>query len=235
MKRKINSARNSLAMIFVFLVVSCLSLLSQDQKAQDLAQYLFPEFSRGMILTKACKMNNLILNYNTVSEKMVYEQKGQYYDIANPETTDTAILSGRKFIPYGKVFLEVVVKGETPFFIQRKSELVAPGRPAGYGQTSQLTASNYLTGIETPSGYYNFKLPDGYTVRATPVYWLRRGGEMHSFLGEKQFLKIFPDKSAILKKFIKDNRIRFERENDLLKLVAFCNELNQMAAGAGKN
>jgi hypothetical protein len=203
------------------------ALTGQESKSTDLSQYLFRDFSRSTINTKSGKTITLLLNYNTVTEKMVFEQKGQYYDLINEETIDTAYIHNRLFVPQGKVFLEVILKDTVSYYIQHKSELVAPGRPAGYGTTSQLTSSNFLSGVNTPSGYYNFKLPDGYTVRAAPVYWIKFSGEMHSFLGKKQFLKIFPGKKGMLKKYIKENRIWMDRSEDILKAAGYANEIHK--------
>jgi hypothetical protein len=216
--------------VVVFFIASIITppddLAAQTESGQYLVQYLFPSFSRSTIIIKSGKMMNLMLNYNTVSEKLVFEQNGQYFDLANPEATVTATIEKREFIPYETYFLEVVINDEISFYVRHKGELVVPGRPMGYGTTSQLTSSNYLSGVQTPSGYYNFKLPEGYTVRQTPLYYLRVGGDMHSFMGEKQFLRIFPDESDKLKQFIRKNRIKLDKTEDLIRLVNYCNELN---------
>jgi len=213
-------------LFFAFLITLPNDHADSAEQDQDLAQYLFPSFSRSTIMLKSGKTTNLMLNYNTVSEKMVFEQHGQFYDLVNPEASDTATIDKRRFIPYETFFLEVVVNDAISLYVRHKSELVAPGRPMGYGTTSQLTSSNYLSGLETPSGYYNFKLPDGYTVRPTNIYYLKVSGEMNSFVGEKQFLRNFPDKEEALKQFIKKNRLKFDRTDDLVRIVNYCNDLD---------
>jgi hypothetical protein len=216
----------TLLSVFALIIAHPDDLDAQTEKGQEMAQYLFPSFSKSKIITKSGKAMNMMLNYNTVSEKMVFEQNGQLYDLVNPEASDTASIENRKFIPYEYYFLEIVVNDDISFYVRHKSELVVPGRPMGYGTTSQLTSSNYLSGLETPSGYYNFKLPEGYTVREAALYYLKVRGEMKSFAGEKQFLKIFPDKVSAIKQFIKKNRIKFDRTDDLVRLVNYCNELD---------
>ena len=220
-----------LILFTVLFFYALLITVPNDQSArtdqdQDLAQYLFPSFSRSTIILKSGKTSTLMLNYNTVSEKMVFEQHGQFYDLVNPEASDTATIEKRRFIPYETFFLEVMVNDAISLYVRHKSELIAPGRPMGYGTTSQLTSSNYLSGLETPSGYYNFKLPDGYTVRPANIYYLKVSGEMSSFVGEKQFLRNFPDKEEALKQFIKKNRLKFDRKDDLVRIVNYCNELD---------
>jgi hypothetical protein len=48
---------------------------------------------------------------------------------------------------------------------------------------------------------------------------------MVSFENEKQFLKLFPEKSDQLKSYIKENRLKFEKQEHLIKLVKYCSSL----------
>ena len=225
--KRINSPLKGMIVIILLLIINHSNeLKAQDDTSKDLVQYLFPAFSRGTVVTKPGKVMNLMLNYNRVSERIVFEQNGQYLDLVNPEAADTAKIEGRKFIPWETWFLEVIVNSKISLFVRHKAELETAGRPMGYGNTSQLTSSNYLSAVQAPSGYYNFKLPEGYTVRASKVYYLKVDGGMHSFLGEKQFLKIFPGQEDPIKQFIKKNRLKFDKTEDIARLIKFCNDMN---------
>lgn len=226
MKRNRDFTMTAIVISCFLLTAGYQQLCGQEEVMQDLKQYLYPEFTRSSILMKNGRTMNVMLNYNMVTEKMVFEQNGEYYNIVNPETADTIFLNDEKFIYHEGVFLEIMQLGKLPFYVQHRAELIQPPRPAGYGTTSQLTSSNVLSGINTPSGYYNLKLPDGFTVRKSNTYWVNKDGRMGYFLGQRQFLKLFPDNDARLKKFIKDSKIRFDKPEDVVKLAAFCdNEL----------
>jgi hypothetical protein len=217
------TTRITLSGILIF--ISCLPSKSQNDAGENLQQYLFPSFTKSLIKTKAGKEVNIILNYNMVSEKMVFEQKGQFYDLANPEQVDTAYIQNMKFVPHGKEFAEVAVTGSYPFYVQHKADLVAPPRPGAYGTTSELTSSNYLSGYQSDIGYFNFKLPAGYTVKISTFYWIRKGEEWFKINSEKQVPKIFPGSENQVKKFIKENRIKADKTPAMIKLGIFCNGL----------
>lgn len=212
------------SVLLLLIVVNPENASAQEAPKKELQQYLFPAFTKCSVTMKSGRILSVMLNYNMVSEKMVFEQNGEYFDMVNPETVDTAYIQNRAFIPHEKVFLEVVQKGKLPFFIQHKGDLQAPGRPAGYGTTSELTSSNYLSGINTPQGYYNFKLPDGYTVRTSYIYWVKIENRMESFIGERQFLKLFPGKEDQLKKYLRESKIKIDRLEDYKQLVKYCND-----------
>jgi hypothetical protein len=162
-----------------------------------------------------------------VSEKLVFEQKEQYYDLTNPEQVDTAYIQNRKFVPHEKEFVEVIYQGKYPLYIQHKAALQDPPRPGAYGTTSELTSSNYLSGYQTNVGYYNFKLPAGYTIKKGPFYWIRKGEEWYKINSEKQVPKIFPENEAQIKNFIKANKIKADRADDMIRLAVFCNGLSK--------
>lgn len=215
MKQVILHRFKGLSFLIMFLLICSIKLPAQTNVTQDLTQYLFPEFSKSTVKMKKGGDITLMLNYNTVTERMVFEQKDQFFDMVNQETVDTAYLQNRKFVPFGKAFYEVLVNAPVSLFIQHRSNLMAPGKPAAYGGTSEVSASTYLSSIYLETGFYNFKLPSDYKVKASPVNWVRINDNLSSFFNERQFLKIFPQKEGELKKFIKENKIKFEKHEDL--------------------
>lgn len=219
----INAYRN---VILIVIILSLSSLLTAQTTSDGLTpQFLFTDFSISKIVMKNSKSQTIMLNYNTVSEKMVYEKEGKLYDLVNLEMVDTVITHNRKFVPSGNVFHEVLLVAPISLFVQYKGELLPPGTPAGYGGTSQVSNTKLATSVQLSSGYYNLKLPTDYIVKVDPVYWLRKENTRSSFINERQFLKIFPEKELEFKKFIKKNKIKFFRPADLVRLIEYCNEL----------
>jgi hypothetical protein len=207
-----------------FLMAFTIHLCSQTLSTKDLAQFLFPDFSGSIVKMKAATDISLVLNYNTVSEKMVFQQDGQLYDVVNPEAIDTIYLHNSSFVYYDTVFYEVVVKGIYPFYIQHKSYISYRNKPASSG-TSQVSASNYYPLDNASNVNLNLKLPSNYIVKSSPVYWVTVNDIRYSFINEKQFLKIFPEKATRIKEFIKGSGIKIKNREDLIKLGNFCNEL----------
>ncbi|MCJ7447320.1 MAG: hypothetical protein MUO72_06505 [Bacteroidales bacterium] len=185
-------------------------------------QYLFPEFSKCEVRMKNGQIQSSVMNYNIVTERMVFSRDNKYYDMTNPEIVDTILLNDSKFVPSGKIFYEVLLSGgPVDLFIQNKGDLLPAGKPVGYGGTSQLASSKYLSTIKLSSGEFNLELPADYTVKAASAYWIRRNNEMLSFTNEKQYLKLFPDKAEGIKEYIKKNRLKFDRYADMIQIVRY--------------
>jgi hypothetical protein len=107
-------------------------------------------------------------------------------------------------------------------FIEHKGKVMEPGKPSPYGGTSQVSSTNYVSNLPNNAAVYNIKLPDDYTVKSDPVYWIFMNSNKYSFVNERQFEKIFHGKEAEIKEFVKKNRIKFENPADVKLLVSFC-------------
>jgi hypothetical protein len=211
----------------LLLIILSIALPLESQTTSDgpLPQFLFPGFAMGKVKMKNGRSQTSLLNYNIISEKMVYQKDGNLYDIVNLEMVDTIFLQNSKFVPAGKIFHEVFLVEPISLFVQHKGELLSAGTPAAYGGTSQVSNTKIMSSIELSSGYYNLKLPPDYIVKADLVYWIRKDNNMYSFINERQFLRIFPGKEGELKQFIKQNRIKFDKISNVVSLVEHCNKL----------
>jgi hypothetical protein len=222
MKTKIIS-RFAVTVLFSVLLPGLIT--AQTTSRGEMPQYLFPSFSQCKVLMKGGQVNTALMNYNTVSEKMVFINNEKYYDMTNPEAADTVFLNERKFVPVGKAFYEVLLGGPIALFIQHKGSLMSAGKTVGYGGTSQTAVATYISNIELSGLQYNIELPADYIVNPAPVYWIRTGDKWSDFLNEKQFLNLFPDKSSALKSYIRQNKIKIDRPEHLGRLVKYLSEL----------
>ncbi|MCU0407780.1 MAG: hypothetical protein MUD02_02420 [Bacteroidales bacterium] len=211
------------AVIGVFFLSALVTAAGQTNTDGSTPQYLFRDFSPALVVMKNGSRSGAMMNYNIVTEKMVYSLKEELYDMMNTELVDTVYLSKSKFVPQGRVFHEVVAEGPVPFFIQHKGTLMSAGTPAGYGGTSQVSNTKSLSSVELPGGYYNLSLPRDFTVSFSTVYWIRRGKDYADFTTSKQFLKLFPGREKELKDFIKKNKIKFDKPSTIGELGKYCN------------
>lgn len=214
-------------LFFQVVVLCCIATeaAAQTGTAGGQTQYLFPEFAECTVRMKTGSQQSLVANYNTLTEKLVFIKDSVRYDMTKIMFIDTVTISCRKLVPVNEVFYEVLINAPVSLFIQHKSNLIPPGQPSGYGGTSQTSSIQSVSSISSRSGVYNLKLPDDYTVIPSPVFWVRREGVMSEFLNKKQFLKIFPDIDDKIEVYIKDNHLKIDNRDDLVKLVSYCNEL----------
>lgn len=215
------SKRSIFAITLLFMVVP---LTAQTDSIANLPQFLYPNFTKSIVKFKTGGSITAILNYNTVTEKMTFFQNGALLTLKKPETVDTIFIQTAKFVFNENVFFEVLLNAPVSLFIQHKSDLTSAGKPSAYGTPSETASSTAISKLYDDKTY-NLKLPENFKVIPSPVFWVRINNVMQRFSSERQFLKIFPAKEDEIKKFIKKFNINIKKQNDLIKLVTYCNEL----------
>ncbi len=198
-------------------------IMGQDEGVTSLPQFLLPEFTEGTIRLKNGQTRSLPLNYNLLTERMVYMQDGKPYDLIGVETIDTIRIQEWCFIPVGRNFYELAVKDRITLLIQHRGSLIPPGKPAPYGGVSHTSATTSYSSINVDGATYNLKMPSDFSVSVNPVFWIRIDYQMYSFTKQSQFLKIFPGRENELKSFIKKNKIKFDKKEHLVRLIQYCN------------
>jgi hypothetical protein len=217
--------RKNAIFLLALLIQFSPEISAQSNSDGSMPQFLFPDFVQGVVKMTNGLSQKAVLNYNTVSGKMTYMLDEKIYDMVNLEKIDTVFIYESRFVPVGKVFYEVLLNAPISVFVQHTGSIIPPGKPAAYGGTSQVSSSTYQSHVELSSGYYNLKLPADFQVKLDPVYWMRKDGNMYSWINERQFLKLFPGKEQDLKAYIKKYHIKFDRIPDMSKLGVYLNEL----------
>jgi hypothetical protein len=213
--------------IIISLLIVPFQLKSQTDTINNPAQFLFPHFSLGIVKMKNSEKVTLLLNYNIVTEKMIFFQNDLQFDLINYENVDTIYIQKRKFIPSGKVFYEVMVKAPVSFFVQHRGSLQSPPKPAAYGGTSEVSSSDYITNINFGGDVFRMKNIAEFVVKVDPLYWIRNKDKMLSFMNEKQLLKILSDKKNDVRQFIRQNNLDVEKPSDIIRIVNHYNGFSE--------
>ena len=204
-------------------VSSVISAIAQDN-GKMITHYLFPEFYAGKILMKTGNIEESRLNYNSLTEEMIFEDGGKYLALANVNTIDTVYIHDRKFIPAGKVFYEVSVNMKIPLLIKHTCRVIPPGKPTAYGGTSETTSVTIINNLFQSGRAYDLKLPDDYKITSSTNFYLKLENNYIRINNVKQVIKCFPDKEKEIKEFIELNGTDFDNQKDLIDLIIFCNK-----------
>ena len=154
-----------------FLGINPIALIAQNvNQPVTLTQYVFNEFSPGIVMMKSGEVYNQALNYNIVTNEMIFNNNGSFMAIAQPENVDTDFINNRKFIPLNKKFFEILADEKFPLLLEFTATIHEPGNPIGYGSNSSTNATSNLKSIISSGGSYALKLPDGYSVTPGYVY-----------------------------------------------------------------
>ena len=99
--------------IYGIVIIGLIFISSYAQnEVQGITHYLFPEFIQGTILMKAGDTRETLLNYNSLTEEMIFETNGRKLAIAPRDIVrmDTIYINNRKFIPMEDYFIEIIYR-----------------------------------------------------------------------------------------------------------------------------
>ena len=165
----------------------------------------------------------LPLNYNSLTEEMVFDENGQKMAIGKDKVNeiDTIIIKDKKFIVWKSKFYELISKPQFDLLVLYKCYVKNKGESGGYGISSETASITKYSSINSNSAYYNLNLPGGYDLYPFVSYVIKKGGDFQSFKSMKQLKKIYSDKIELLKTYTNQHEVVFNNVESILQLVQY--------------
>ena len=188
-----------------------------------LSHYLFPKFIRGVILMKSGIKNQALLNYNSLTEEMIFENNGKKLAITKGELglVDTVFIEDRKFIVLNNKFFELGYHSKSDLYVEHRCSMIPPGKPSAYGGTSQTSSITSISSFNSGGQLYDLKLPEGYEIKPYICYWLRKNGELNKFINMKQLMKLYDYKKDLFKAYVKKYDVRYDNQETIVQLIKY--------------
>lgn len=208
-------------LLCIIAICFCFSTIYGQVKVLEVTHYIFPEFTKGTVLMKTGVKNEAILNYNSLTEEMIFDTKGKKLAMTQLEQVDTVYIGNHKFFVQNNKFVELLHKSKYELYVEHKCNVKDPGKPSAYGGTSQTSAtttySSYLSGGQV----YELKLPEGVETKPYTEFWFKKDGKTTKFLSIRQLMKQFEDNEDAFKEFAKENNVKYENQASVVALVKF--------------
>lgn len=208
--------------VVYLLIMNILVVTGYSQvRVLELSHYLFPEFTKGVVLMKTGVKNEALLNYNSLTEEMIFDNKGTKLALGQLDQVDTVYIQNRKFFPLNKKFVEIVYQSKYALYAEHKCSVKDPGKPAAYGGTSQTSATTTYSSYFSGGQVYELKLPEGFETRPFIDYWLKKDGEVNKFLSVRQMAKLFGEKENLCKAYLKKTDVKYENQESIVEMIKF--------------
>lgn len=215
--------KTRIASITLALLTTLSLTIFAQPKQIVLSHYIFPEFTEGYVMMKGGRTQQMLLNYNSVTEEMVFKRGETILAIGKAEVKEVeyVTISGRKFVVLNDKFLELLFEGGKNIYAEHRCTVIPPGNPAPYGGTSQVSSVDRYSGLSADGGlYYKLQLPDGYVVKPAINYVVRAGDKISKIYSLKQLRKVYQDKRDEFDKYVKDNNVKFDNITEIAALTA---------------
>lgn len=208
-------------LVILLVIFFVFSVAYAQVKVVEVTHYLFPEFTKGVVLMKNGIKNETLLNYNSLTEEMIFENNGTKLAIGQPELVDTVFVKGRKFFLLNGKFVELINNSKYKLYAEHKCTIKDPGRPAAYGGTSQTSSATSYSSYFAGGQVYELKLPEGYETKPFVDYWLVKDGEVSKFLSIRQLAKLFNEKDNSFKEFVKKHDVKYTDQSGIIELIRY--------------
>lgn len=199
-----------------------------DNVLNNSLKYAFKEFTDGTVIYKDGKAAGK-LNYNYLNNEMQFiePQTSRMQAVANVDNITMIIIDNRRFVPSGNKseFIELITEGSNMLGVKRKINIKNYGTSGPYG-------SNSYSSLD---GENNFMVNSSQTKTTSSsvkkifdetLYYLVAGDEKNLIKGVKTFTKSYgKDNADKIKKYAEDNNINFNKEEDLIKMIQYCEAL----------
>jgi len=184
--------------------------------------YRFPQFSKATLFYKGGTRNTgEQFNYNILSGTMQFiNPAGKIFDIGDPANIDSVVFENTVFV-YNDGFMEIIFHTDSiilfkKIIIQTREEKIgALGLPA---QSSSIDNISIYSG---KTDAYNLTINADIVVTEN-VYWYLMDNNHNILKATKgNLLKLLSaGRQSAVETYMKQNKINFENENDLKKLMA---------------
>jgi hypothetical protein len=179
-----------------------------------------PYLTKDFVVAKAaCCKEVLPMRYDTYADQIEYSKDGAVYILTKQEPYTKIIFKDSNTT----LLLENVNKSSEPkYFV-----LLADGKNSLLKKVGSVIEKNSTT---TPLN----RNPAAYSVKdnkasfktINPVYYLKTDKGIISEIKDKgDVLAVYPDKTNELNTYFKSNKVKFNKEDSLIKLVIFINSL----------
>lgn len=184
--------------------------------------YRFAQFTEGIVTMKHGSKYKARLNFHICNGEMQFiDSKGDTLQIAQAEDVDNIhIGANTEFTFSEKAYYELVGESPAGKLGKRIRIQIANDRKTAFGQ-SDPTGSHSLVNDIT-YGQLNYVLAYDVEVKKTTTYfWIDSENKAVPATPKNSLKLVKKDKQSNLQAFIDENKINFNNEEDLRKLLAF--------------
>ena len=207
------------------IIFSCMLFMSSSSQAKQVetSHYIFPEFTKAEVLLKNGKKKYSMRNYNSLTEELVLERRGQKLAISKEGllNIDTVFFKDRKFIVLNEKIVELLSHSKWDLFVEYQCKIKEQGKASGYGGETKTGAIQASTSITAGSGSYQLKLPDGYELKSYTYYWFKKNGELNRFLSMRELKKLYKDRKDVFNAYVKEHATKYDNQESIIQLIEY--------------
>lgn len=219
--------------IFFYLILWSFSLYGQDDRTiivkkgttlldyvSPSERYLYPEFKTGKVLFKTKSYLGIKLNYHYLNGEIEFLKNPDTLVISDKRDLMSIIIDQDTFY-YDNGYILLIKSGRLKIGLKESFEFKDYIKKDGIGSTSSAGSSTSYSSVSTGSGLHALTADADLIFRRTKTFYIMSPKGDFDLYNKKNVCKMFPKDKDKIKSYLKSNDIKFDSQEDLLKLTDF--------------
>lgn len=213
------------ALVIIFLLISNLVVSQPHYDSTTVSsEYLFPQYTDGIVLSNNGTVFKGKLNYDTSSDQMKFiDTNNEIMYLSEPDNVKKVTIANRNFIYFKKYFVEIISEGPVCLGL-RIHEKQYREKNVAYGGSSATSSVQSVFSISLQGGI-DHKLSSNDKVRFVSefIFYVMNNGKSRIVLNKNDLLKCFPLNKEIIKQEIGKQHTNFSSDDSMKKMIHWIN------------
>jgi len=229
-------------LLLLFILIGYCGLSAQDSivtikagnKVRDVLTpadiFYYPQFTSGKVFFRDGRKAMAKMNFTRLYDEMLFiNPKGDTLAVADEKTIKFIIVDQDTFY-YDEGYVRIIVDYGDVKLAEKQIWVVADTRKIGTHNKSTSTVaitplSNYSDDGIARAKSYDLLINEDMVIRKETQYYF--GDKNNHFVraGKKKLLLLFPKEQLNLENYLKENKVNFDKKDDLKKLAQFLGQL----------
>jgi len=198
-------------------------IVHAGETISDRSYYLFPSFTDATVKLKTGGSLSSKMNFNLLICEMQFISPGNdTLVISNPENVDSILFSNNAFF-FNKGYYEILSSIDSVKLAVLRKVSYEPIKIGALGLPDHSgTGIQSDTSVVTYTGERKLVMNEDVEIASETAYFLITDSAAFNKANKASFVKAFPEKEELIRDYLKQNKIDFNKETDLEKLFEFC-------------
>jgi|WetSurMetagenome_2_1015567.scaffolds.fasta_scaffold22221_3 hypothetical protein len=183
-------------------------------------RYRYPEFTAGQVIFKNGAVNSTRLNYNLLIDEIEFIQSRDTLSLVKKKDIRLIVVAQDTFF-FDNGYLEQIYGGRVKVGLRQRIELKEVLKKDSYGTSSSGSASNSYDVLPSDGNFYKLTPNEDMVFQKTKEYYVSVGTSGFVQLRKKSLLQLFPQKTNEIQKYLKSNKVDFEKHDDIIRLADY--------------
>jgi hypothetical protein len=226
-------------LIFLWLLLSNCLLYGQDDETiivkkgttlldyvSTSERYLYPEFKTGKVVFNEKSYLGIKLNYHYLNGEIEFLNNTDTMTIVDKKDLKSVIIAEDTFF-YDNGYIYLIKSGHPTIGLKESFEFKDYIKKDGYGSSTSSAGSNIsYTSITAGGGVHRLTADEDLIFRRTKTFYILMPDGDFDLFNKKNICKLFSKNKEEIKSYLKSNNIKFDSQEDVVKLAEYLESLN---------